>query len=63
MKVFESFPCDSLFKISRISALDSISEHYFENEAMIAWWNAAGKREITGLKSRKRTTTAAFVAK
>ena len=39
MKVFESFSCDSLFKISRISALDSISEHYFENEAMIAWWN------------------------
>ena len=20
-------------------ALDNISEHYFENEAMIAWWN------------------------
>ena len=26
-------------KLSHISALDSISEHYFENEAMIAWWN------------------------
>lgn len=22
-----------------MNALDSISEHYFENEAMIAWWN------------------------
>ena len=27
------------FWISHISALDSISDHYFENEAMIAWWN------------------------
>lgn len=35
MKVFN----DSLFKISHIPALDSISEHYLENEAMIAWWN------------------------
>lgn len=22
-----------------MNALDSISDHYFENEAMIAWWN------------------------
>ena len=38
-KVFELYSCDFLFKISHISALDSISEHYFENEAMITWWN------------------------
>ena len=28
-----------------VSALNSISDHYFENEAMIAWWNDRKARD------------------
>ena len=34
-----SFNFHDFYVSLNVSALNSISDHYFENEAMIAWWN------------------------